>query len=649
VAKHQTHNIMSLDSLLNNAIVYDIETYSMDEYGREIDIQTDNERYIELAQVRWVGIYSFRDNKEYYLEVSKDRQKIQELLRTAYVLIGFNSEDFDYPILVNNGLIESSQKVNHVDCMKILGSNTMIDKKGFKYKGRGELMNYKFKRNTLQCMAETMKLPFQKSTIDYKIFYKDTYTDEEKKEIITYLRNDIMATKSLFDKLWTYWMPFTELIDWKEVQNLSWIKNSIASLTYKSACFALGTEPTYSDKKSKSEEMGGRVLLPNYEEARQVWYVDFASLYPHIMCMFNLFAEVEEGKGWNGNELFKTRGYYDITYKHALCKEVEKRLKERIELKKKYGKDYPMVYALKIFCNSLYGASRSSIFEKIHTKNIGWDTCWLGQQIHEFTQKELENYGFEAIYGDTDSVMLIAKEEKHLDRDYLSICLKKIVKKIFENVPFPVETFKIDIEDYIHYMMFPFTEQPMVDEKTGKNIKKGNRLVKEWKGNKKNYLYITDGKDGLDIKITGLPIKKDGATELGMKIYEEVLKEKILENKRAKFSKEFIEETVESYLKKKEIMQLISREFKVKPYDTYKVTKDKKEPTGIHAQISKGYFSYGEGVINLIKNNKIGKAGKVAKYCTVDEAIEAGLRVKDLDLEKLWNELNPFIELDKTP
>ncbi len=110
------------------------------------------------------------------------------------------------------------------------------------------------------------------------------------------------------------------------------------------------------------------------------------------------------------------------------------------------------------------------------------------------------------------------------------------------------------------------------------------------------------------------------------------------------FSKEFVYNHISEYLKNKEIMQLISREFKVKPFNTYKIPKGKKEPTGIYSQISRGYFNDGDGVINLIKNKKIGNAGKGTLYCTVDEAIDAKLTIDDLDLEKLYNELAPFIK-----
>lgn len=659
---------MNIDSLLNNALVFDLETSSNYSDGREVNIKTNFDSYVELAQCKWFGAYSFKDNKEYYLETSRDRRQIKDLLANHNILIGFNSEAFDYPILVNNGLIDKKQRINHIDCMKILGSAKFIDKDGFPYKDRGDLMGYKFKRTSLECVAEAMKLEFQKSKIDYKIFNKDEYAPEEREEIIKYLKNDVMATKCMFDKLWDYWLPFIDLIDWKFVSNFSWIKSSIASLIYKSACFCMNTEPTYSEQGGKIEEMGGRVLAPKYEEATDVWYVDFSSLYPHIFCMFNLFAEVtDEGKEkhWHGNDMFQVKGYYDVSYKHALVKAVETKLKERTELKIK-DKDNPMVQTLKIWLNGLYGVARSPLFEKVHTPNCGWDCCWLGQQLQEFTQKELAKYGYESIYGDTDSLMIKGTKKLHNDKDYIKTCLKQIIKKIFANVPFPVETFNMDIETFIPYMLFPFAMQELVEEKTrkllnkkltdgykeeeidgkkciireedNKIVKRGRSWIKEQKGRKKNYAYLYEKGGELKVKLVGLPIKKDGATQLGIKIYKEVLKPLILKNKRAKFPKEFIDNQMVEYLKSEEIMRLISREFKVKPFDTYK------SASSIYAQISEGYFNKGEGVINLIKNNKIGKAGKGTLYCTVEEAIKANLTVNDLDLEKLDNELEPFIE-----
>ena len=45
----------------------------------------------------------------------------------------------------------------------------------------------------------------------------------------------------------------------------------------------------------------------------------------------------------------------------------------------------------------------------------------------------------------------------------------------------------------------------------------------------------------------------------------------------------------------------------------------------------------------MIKNNTTGKAGQGDKYCTLEEATEAKLTTKELNLSKIYKELEPFI------
>jgi DNA polymerase elongation subunit (family B) len=541
--------------------------------------------------------------------------------------------------------MQQYQKYISVDVMVILGTSDRKTKSGYPYKNRGMLMNYKFKNNSLKCIAETMKLECQKGDIDYKIFQQDTWSEIETLDIKKYLHSDVMATKQMFDELWKFWLPFTNFVDEKFIYDLSWLRNSIASLTYKSACKVFDVEPTYNDKHNKTEEMGGRVIEPKYEEATDVWYIDFASLYPHIFSMFNLFSEVnfeEYPEAWHGNEIFKVKGYYNISTWNKLSEEVAKRLEERILLKNT-DKENPMIYALKIYLNALYGCARSSIFEKVHTKNCGWDCCWLGQQIQELTEKMMTSFGFEIIAGDTDSLFCRTNNNEYNKKEYVKECLNKIVQKIKDNVPFPVDTFKIDIEHYIDYIMFPFSLEPVIDIETGKNKKDKTKLVKERRAKKKNYLYIYENNNKSQIEIIGLPIKKDNATPLGMKIFKEVLEPEILKRKNAKFNKEYIDSIINDYLKNKEIMKLLAVEYKVKKFDTYK------KESQIQAQISEGYFDGREGVISLIKNNKVGKAGLGTKYCTIEEALDNKLTVAELDLTKIYNELEPFIKYVEEP
>ena len=279
---------------------------------------------------------------------------------------------------------------------------------------------------------------------------------------------------------------------------------------------------------------------------------------------------------------------------------------------------------------------RSPIFEKVHTPNCGWDCCYLGQQCQALIKEMLEQFGFEVVMGDTDSCFFIAKEGTDNSRAYVQECLTQIADIIKDNFPFPVDTFKIGIEHYLDYLMVPFEEQTITLE-DGSNKKEGGRLVYERKGKKKNYLMIYKDKEETIVKLVGLPIKKDNATALGIKIFDEVLKPEIIKNTRAKFPKSFIESKVNEYLQRPEAMELISQEYKVNAASSYKTN-------CIQAQISKGYFKGMDGVIRLVKNQKLGKAGKGTLYCTIQEAIDAKLTVAELDLEKVFNELEPFVE-----
>jgi len=653
--------MINLENIKKSCLVVDIETSAQYPDGEVINISTHFEDYVKYARVKWLGMYSYKFDE--YTEVNiltTDKDVIKEYIEKHNILIGFNSEEFDIPIMYNNGLMPQ-KLLMQVDCLVTLGDRTFTRHDGLPFKARGQLMGYKFKSNSLKNIAIGMELETLKGDIDYMIFLKNIWNEEETQEIKKYLRGDVAATKQMFDKLWDFWLPFADYIDDASVKKLIWIKSSVASLTYTAACHTLGVEPTYGEKSNKpQEQMGGRVLQPKYEEARKVWYVDFASLYPHIYAMFNLFAELDnDGVNgcaeldrpiFHGNELFKVKGHYDISGQHPLSKDVADKIKTRIQLRKEDPKN-PLIYMYKIFLNSLYGAQRSEIFEQIHTPNGGWDCCWLGQQINKYTEDRMKDFGFETIAGDTDSIFVVYKGTRQVltqfgyeEENLVKHCLKTIVDEIKANVPFPCETFDIDIEQYIEYAMWPHDMQPIQGE-DGKNLKnEKGRLIKKLQGKKKNYVYIYTKDNKPKLKIMGLPIKKDNSTVLAPRILKEVLEPLFLKNMSAKISEEEMNNIMHEYLNKPDAMKGFIREFKVKPDDSYKPNKDGTPSNNIYAQISRCYFGGQAGVIGLIKNKKIGNTGKTSKYCTWEEAIEECLRIEDVDLVKFKNELKPFIK-----
>ena len=637
------NTLKKLQQVKESCAIVDIETVAWDENRVEIDIKTDFDKYVAKAEIKWVGIFSYKFNELFIYNAVTHKQDILDMLEEHQVLIGHNLEDFDYPILLNNNYIVNKEGTTILDTMVTLGKSSFYTKKGFPFKQRGILMDYDFPSNSLRNMAAEMKLECQKGEIDYRIFQQNIWNETETKEITVYLTDDVMSVKQMMDILWKYWLPFTQFLPEKSILDLSWIKGSIASVIYKAACHLLGEEPTYADRTEVDpnvEEIGGNVILPKVEEANNVYIVDVNSLYPHCFTLFNLFSEIpahiDGPYVWKGNDVFKVRGRYDISHPHPLSALVKDFLQKRANLKKTDPKN-PLVYTYKIFLNGLYGVVRSAIFEKVHKPNAGHDCCLIGQQIQKIMETKMAEYGFETIAGDTDAIHVRAIDENNSNEKYVKECLQKIVNYILENTPFKVDTFNISIEKKTDYILYPFEKAPIVGE-DGKNVKVKNRLVYEKKPKKKNYLYLYTEKDGTKkIEIKGLPIKKNNSTKLALAIYNDILEKKIIEKGSAKFPKEEIDSLVNEYLKKPDAMDYISVEYNVKSCSSYKLE------TQIQSQISRGYFGGGSGTIRLIKNTKCGKAGKGVRYCSLSEAIENKLTVEDLDLTRPFNELAPFI------
>ena len=633
-----------LDKIKQSILVFDIEcSSSYPHNGEPINIKTHFDDYVKFAKVKWFGCYSYKYDMMICDEVVGNEDKIRKLMGEHDVLCGFNSDEFDLPIMYNNNLVpEDKYYKNLLDLLCILGSAIFKRHDGLPFKNRAALMGKKPKNNSLKAMAKAFELDVKKGDIDYNIFFQDIYTTQERIDILKYLESDVLMTKQLFEQVWDFWYPFTKWLSDKNILNLSWIKSSIASLRYKGDCQTLGVEETYGEKKSgEKEKMGGNVITPLYEERRNVAYLDFSSLYPSIRNMCGLDNEISSDESitrqqteniWHGNKYFKVRGYYDITKQSPIAINSIKNLIERAHLKKTdptNGK----IYAIKIYENAGYGAARSEIFEQIHTPNIGWDTCWLGQQFQALISSEMLKEGYETIAGDTDSVFVVQKSGT-INEDNLNECITRILQIIKNNVPFPFDAFNIDIEAILEYVMWPHGLEPIKLE-DGTTKKEGNRLVKEWRGKKKNYVYLERGSQKLGMK--GLPIKKDNATGLGMKIFKDYLEPMMIKERHAKFDKAVIDAVLESYLTIQDNLHLLAREFKVQPAVSYKL------PGQLQAQISTGYFNGQAGVIKLIKNKKIGNAGKTSKYCTVEEAINAQLSVEDIDIAKVENELAPFV------
>lgn len=575
----------------NDILVFDIETDSLN----------TNE-----ALVKFFGAYSYLD-KKYYIYRYDQKKQIEELLRRHAVLVGYNIKEYDLPILKRYCTFGDKILVDLLEC----------------YIKKAPVLKHKFVDFKLKTIATTIGFE-QKGDIDYKIFQKNIWSDEELQQIILYLKRDIVLTKSVFEYLEQQFHYFSEYIDQRHVTDFKYLRISIASLVYKVICHQVGIRETYNDDADTVEFEGGFVLPPSRRETKgKILYLDFASLYPHVDSMFGLFSHsctcCTDDEKYRGRGPLKTHGAYCSKKMGPIEELVMRFYKERQECKRK--KD-PREFVFKIFLNTLYGITGNPRFG-IFNLNSAQDCTYIGRECIKHAKKKFEDAGYEVVAGDTDSCFvwdLFEDEERILKvRD-------EIVKDIKSWALWPQETFDMKIEDRITGLWF--------FESNGKDA-----------FTKKNYLYITEsGK----IVIKGRPIIKSNASKVSKVIYEKVLKQRILEKNDIKFPRQEIEDLIKHFLD--EDITLAAKTVKVSEAKNYA------SPTSLQAQIATAYGP-GQHILLPVKlkgdsyNVKRQDAwltgsfvGKGKQFCTVEEFRKNGLSYKELDLDVTWNELMMFVD-----
>jgi len=553
------------------------------------DIETDS-IVVGIANMKFFGAYSYAYDKHYIFE---NKLEIQALLNEHDVIVGYNINEFDIPIMKANGV-------------KIQKGTIIVDLyKGVMNSGRKGVMGMaNMPDNKLATVVKHLGIG-EKKDLDFNLLKKATFTDEERKLIYEYLENDIKITKALFD-WWINWSaPLAEFISDEQKAKLGYLTCSIPSYAYKVISNLTGIPEVYSDDRDEHEIFEGAFVQSDVETARgNLVSFDFASMYPHAEIQGNLFSPVTDdytGPVFEKNELYPDlQGRYKADKMGKIEEAISTIYKWRKEFKKK--KD-PKEYALKIALNSTYGASTKKRFKNLYNPTIGPDTCCIGRNNVKYARKCFEEAGFKLLYSDTDSVYLEIPKGKTLS-EVLAV-RDKIIYDIKKHVPFPVDTFKLEMEHEIQYFQL---------------FRKSDGVVR-----KKYYLYVTKENK---IMVKGLPIVKSNCSKISKMVFEE-LKPEIIANLDCKFHKEKIDKIIEKYIQ--ENVGSLAKMFRVKVASNYKLASQ------LDAQIS---AMYGQGTHYLVKNYRYG-AGKSSKYCTIEEARK--LEVSDLDLSSVYKELHYFI------
>lgn len=587
---------------IRDILVYDIETDSL---------QT------ETAKVKFFGAYSYIDDA-YYLLKGTEVKEIKELLERHRVLVSFNGKAFDNPILINNGYeLENKFKI-FIDLYEISapkGSGNF----GHYNKNKLIQMGIEIKKFGLKNIINILKLDeASKGDIDYKIFQKEEWTNEEIKEIKIYLKQDIILTKKLFEWYEEQFKPLRVMLSTKSQRNFKHLVSSLSSLAYEIICNKAGLKVEYGEKQEgirKSFE-GGHHINPRQEKVKgNIVNIDFTSAYPHALMMGNLYSKSEEG--WNGKPYFNLKGIYNNKEQGKIETALKGILLERLKAKKE--KDKVKSQGYKIIINSLYGLTGNPIFKSLYNPITASDCTSMIRTCIKKLAKNLEEHNFKVLYGFTDNVIVEVPTDlqiligKETNEEKLQLIVKKFIEEIKSNVPFPMDTFNLEIETKMKFIWF-----------VAKNC----------------YLYVTD-KDEVKYKSTLL---NTNTPKIIMQVFNEYMKPKIIKDLDVYFTEEELNKQIKIRLLND--LSLSAEEHKVIGKDEYK------SKTSIQYQISE---RYGEGTHYLIPNTKkigIGKQKgsrkiKPIRYCTIEEFNENKLTVEDISLTKLLDYLKPFLKYNK--
>lgn len=307
----------------DDVLIYDIETDSLD---------------TDTANLKWFGCYSYK-TKEYKMLPFERINEIKALLRNHKVLVGFNNAEFDNIILMNNDDDISFDYKTVIDLYKVSDLRLGI-------------MGIKPPNKKLKTIVEFLKLDEEgKGDIDYSIFQKDEWSNDEIKEIKKYLKQDVEITKKLFDWFCKQFKPLKKYFSKKDADKFVHVKTSTASLAYRTICSIAKEKPTFRDKGEHVDIAGGHHIINRVDKiAGHICSVDIVSAYPHAFLMGNLLSPKKGG--WDGGDYYNLGGEYEDKEYGKKERALRMIFNERLKAKKDKDKIKNQAYKIVINCFS---------------------------------------------------------------------------------------------------------------------------------------------------------------------------------------------------------------------------------------------------------------------------------------------------------
>ena len=298
--------------------------------------------------------------------------------------------------------------------------------------------------------------------------------------------------------------------------------------------------PSKGTVESGEEFEGGAVFEPITGVRENVSVLDLKSLYP--MCMWTTNASPEtkvDPDEYDGDTYRTPTGQHFRTEPAGMMREmIDELLTEREEKKELRNSHEPGSEAyerydrqqasVKVVMNSLYGVSGWDRF-RLYDKDSAAAVTATGREVINYTQEIVSEFGYDVVYGDTDSVMISLSGDNSTD---------EVIERSFE------------LEERINGSYDEFAREELDADEHRFQIE-FEKLYRRFfqAGKKKRYaghIVWKEGKDVDDIDITGFEYQRSDIAPITKEVQLEVI-EMIVHGEDIETVKDYVHGVIEDF------------------------------------------------------------------------------------------------------
>lgn len=276
---------------------------------------------------------------------------------------------------------------------------------------------------------------------------------------------------------------------------------------------------------------GGFVMSPKPGIYHNILVLDFKSLYPSIIRTFNIdpasFLKKKE-KGC----IESPNGAY-FKNQDGILPDIIQKLHEAREKAKKEKRELSS-YAIKIIMNSFFGVLASPNCRYFDLK-MGNAITNFGQEIIKLTAEKIREFGYEVIYGDTDSVFVSTKLDS-AEAKKLGFTISEKIDKFYQDYV----SKRFNRKSYLD-LEFDKLYSALLMPSVRMKAKKGEEEL-EAKGAKKRYAGLIDNGEEEELEVVGMEAIRGDWTEAAQEFQKKLFLKIFHKEDPATFIKNYVKD-----------------------------------------------------------------------------------------------------------